>query len=84
MTALLEELRIWLEAEQAQPNEMCENDQPLLDRVTVELNDMRLHLSGNLYDENAWKPYKELNNALTELLMYRINKYARIKEGLRV
>ena len=83
MTTLLDELKIWLAAEQADPNTWLPNDTDLLERVSAELNQMRLSLLNSLDDPGLWKPYKELNDALTELLTCRINKNAKLMEAKR-
>jgi len=80
---LLTGLAHWLSEEQANPNMVCQNDPELLNAVSIELGLMRHKLLENINDEKLWEEYKELQNALVDLLTYRVNKYARLKEGIR-
>lgn len=59
---LREELEIWLQAEQAS-TELLANDQDLLDRVTVELGEMRCEILHNDSSE-LFTEYKTLYSAL--------------------
>lgn len=77
---LINELKLWQAAEAASPNQMLDNDPRLLELVSTELNERRFQVLENLHDEKAFADYKELNNALCELLTFRINKHARILE----
>jgi len=69
--SLLSELQIWLAAERATPV-LLQNDPDLLDRVNVELAEMRCEiLRGN---NEIFADYKETYNTLCDVLMCRIDK----------
>jgi hypothetical protein len=69
---LLEELEIWLAAENA-TNVLLPNDSDLLDRVTVELGEMRCEILHNDSPE-LFTEYKTLYAALCSVLETRIRK----------
>ncbi len=83
MTDLVEELQIWLDAEMAQPDEICKNDDNLLMLVQTELTGMRKYLLKNTDDKDAWEKYRALSNKFMDLLAFRTTKYIKIKNGGR-
>ena len=69
---LLNELRIWADAERA-TSVLLKDDPDLLDRVTLTLGDMRMAIL-NDNSPQLFKDYKELYHAMCEVLTIRIQK----------
>jgi hypothetical protein len=77
MNSLTCELKVWLEVEKASPGVWVENDPKLLEIVLRQLSGMRILLAKE--DNDAlMTEYREMYNAYTELLEYRVIKNANI------
>lgn len=70
-------LRLWMELEQASPEVWVDNDPKLLEIVMRQLAGMRILLAKE--DNDAlMAEYREMYNALAEMLEYRVIKNAKI------